>query len=193
MEKAMSPKLGNPGPWAVLAFATTSFMLGIYNAGLLPGGGVIFVMDVALIFGGLMQIIVAVLEFSAGNTFTTAVFGTYGPFWIALAAFELWFGKMVPPEATPSAVSLFLAMFAVLTFIFWIASFKTDWVLIVVFFLIDLALIVLAIGAATGGHGWTVFGGWVTMAFAVLAWYHAAAGIIAYTWGRDVLPVGKIR
>ena len=193
MEKTLvEHKLGNPGPWAVLAFATTSFMLGVYNAGLLPHGGVLLVMDVALIFGGLMQIIVAVLEFSAGNTFTAAVFGTYGPFWVALAGFELWFGKLIPPEAVPSAVALFLAMFAVLTFIFFIASLKTDRVLVAVFFLIDVALILLAIGAGSGNGLLTVLGGWVTIIFAILAWYHAAAGIIAFTWGRNVLPVGKI-
>lgn len=186
-------KLANPAPWAVTAFATTSFMLGIYNAGLLPSGGVPMVVDVAFIFGGLMQIIVGVLEFVAGNTFTTSVFGTYGPFWIAFGAFEMWFAKMVPAAAIPSAVALFLAMFAVVTFYFFIATFKTDWVLIIIFFLIDFALIVLSIGAGTGVHFWTVLGGWVTMIFAVLAWYHAAAGIIGATWGRDVLPVWPIK
>lgn len=186
-------KLGNPAPWAVLAFSTTSFMLGVYNAGLLPHTGVPIVVDVAFIFGGLMQIIVGVLEFAAGNTFTAAVFGSYGPFWIAFAGFELFFAKMIPAAAVPSAVALFLAMFAVLTFIFFIASFKTDWVLIVIFALILAALIVLPIGAGTGVAGWTTLGGWLTIIFAILGWYHAAAGIIASTWGRDVLPLGKIQ
>jgi succinate-acetate transporter protein len=186
-------KFANPGPWAVIAFATTSFMLGVYNAGLLPHGGVPIVVDVALIFGGLMQIIVGVLEFASGNTFTAAVFGSYGPFWIAFAGFELFFAKMIPAAQVASAAALFLAMFAVITFIFFIASLKTDWVLIVIFALIDIALIVLTIGAATGVAGWTVLGGWITIAFAILAWYHAAAGIIAYTWGREVLPLGKIK
>lgn len=186
-------KLANPGPWAVTAFATTSFMLGIYNAGLLPGGGVPMVVDLALIFGGLMQIIVAILEFVAGNTFTTAVFGSYGPFWVAFGALELWFAKMIPAAALGSAIALFLACFAVITFYFFIATFKTDWVLIIVFGLIDLALISLAIGAGTGVGFWTVLGGWLTIVFAVLAWYHAAAGIIAATWGRDVLPLWPIK
>ncbi len=186
-------KFSNPGPWAVFAFATTSFMLGVYNAGLLPHGGVPIVVDVAIIFGGLMQIIVGVLEFFNGNTFTTAVFGCYGPFWIAFAGLELFFAKMIPPAALSSAIALFLGVFAVLTFIFFIASLKTDWVLIVIFALIDLALIVLTIGAATGVGSWNVLGGWLTIIFAILAWYHAGAGLIASTWGREVLPLGKIQ
>lgn len=186
-------KFSNPGPWAVTAFSTTSFMLGVYNAGLLPGGGVPMVLDMALIFGGLMQIIVAILEFSAGNTFTTSVFGTYGPFWVVLAAFNIWFAKMVPPADVASAVALFLAMFAIISFYFFIASLKTDWVLIIVFALIVIVLVLLAFGAALGMAGLNVLAGWLTMIFAILGWYHAAAGIIAYTWGRDVLPLGVIK
>lgn len=183
----------NPAPWAVTAFATTSFMLGIYNAGLLHGGGEPMVMLVALIFGGSMQVIAAILEFvRGGNTFTTTVFGCYGPFWIILGGFNLWFKNLVPPVAVPSAVALFLAMFSLITFYLFIASLKTDRVLIVIFALIDIALILITIGTATGVGAFNVASGWATMAFSVLSWYHAAAGLIAGTWGREVLPVGPI-
>ncbi len=36
-------------------------------------------------------------------------------------------------------------------------------------------------------------GGWVVLVFAVLAWYHAAADVIAATFGRNILPVGPRR
>ena len=36
----------------------------------------------------------------------------------------------------------------------------------------------------------TKTGGWVILAFAVLAWYHAAGDVIAATFGRKILPVG---
>jgi hypothetical protein len=41
--------------------------------------------------------------------------------------------------------------------------------------------------------GITKAGGWVTLAFAVLAWYHAAGDVIGYTFGRRVLPMGSLR
>ena len=47
----------------------------------------------------------------------------------------------------------------------------------------------LAAGAASGEAGLTRAGGWITLAFAVLAWYHAAGDIIAATFGRKILPV----
>jgi succinate-acetate transporter protein len=39
----------------------------------------------------------------------------------------------------------------------------------------------------------TKAGGGVTLAFAILAWYHAAADIIAATFGRTVVPVWALR
>jgi len=180
----------DPAHWAVTAFATTSFMLGFVNANLINASALGIVLPVALIFGGLVQLIVAIIEVARGSTFGSVVFGTYGPFWIIYGLYVIFFAKTVTDGGT--AAALFLAMFAVITFYLFIASLKTDSVLAVVFFLIDVALILLAIGAAGSYASITKIGGWVTMVFAVLAWYHAAAGLIASTWGREVLPVGRI-
>lgn len=185
--------LGDPGPWAVTAFATTSFMLGLYNTGLVDGASLPIVLPVAFFFGGLVQIVVGVLEVGRGNIFGAVVFGTYGPFWVIFAAIELWFAKMVQPaSAAETGVAVFLAMFAVVTFSFFLASLRTDVVLMAVFALIFIGLVFLAVGAASGGTGWTKAGGWVTLAFAVLAWYHAAAEMINFTFKRSVLPVGHV-
>ena len=59
--------MANPAPWAVTAFATTSFMLGMYQAGLLNSAGLPIVLPATFFFGGLVQIIVAITEFSRGN------------------------------------------------------------------------------------------------------------------------------
>jgi succinate-acetate transporter protein len=180
-------RMADPGAWAVTAFATTSFMLGMYNAGLLPKDGEAVVLPVAFFFGGLIQIIVGILEAMRGNLFGTVVFGTYGPFWVILASILTWW------KVPGSAISLFLAMFAVVSFYFFLASLKTDKVLVVIFALIVIALVVLSVGAGSGLHIFTVAGGWLTLAFAVLAWYHAAADMINFTFGRTVCNVGPIK
>jgi len=185
--------LADPGPWAVTAFATTSFMLGLYNTGLLGAASLPVVFPVAFFFGGLVQIVVAALEVGRGNMFGAVVFGTYGPFWVIYAAIETWFGKLVQPaSALDAGVALFLAMFAVVTFYFVLASLRTDAVLVAVFALIFVGLVLLAIGAQSGTEVWTKAGGWVTIAFAVLAWYHAAADLVNFTFRRAVVPVGHI-
>ena len=175
------------------AFATTSFMLGMYNAHLLSAGGAAIVIPVAFFLGGLIQIIVAVLEVARGNVFGAVVFGTYGPFWVIYGFIAQHYAGVLAPASVGSAIALFLAMFAVLTFYFFIASLKTDFILVLVFALIFIGLVLLAVGAGSGHVVWTEAGGWVTLSFAVLAWYHAAGDVIAHTFGRTVLPMGKLK
>jgi hypothetical protein len=186
-------RMADPGAWAVTAFATTSFMLGMYNAGLINAQGAAIVVPVALFFGGLIQIIVAILEIFRGNLFGAVVFGTYGPFWVIFGVLETLYVTSIPASAINSALALFLAMFAVLTFYFFIASLRTDLVLAGVFALIFIGLVLLSIGAGTATSEATKAGGWVTLAFAVLAWYHAAGDVIGSTFGRTVLPMGSLR
>lgn len=185
--------LADPGAWAVTAFATTSFMLGMYNAHLISAGGVAIVIPVAFFFGGMVQVIVAILEVLRGNVFGAVVFGTYGPFWIIYGFIVQHYASTLAPASVNSAIALFLWMFAVLTFYFFVASLRTDVVLAVIFALIFIGLVLLAIGAGEARLAFTKAGGWVTLAFAVLAWYHAAGDVIAHTFGRTVLPMGRLK
>jgi len=182
--------MANPGPWAVTAFATTSFMLGMYQTHLLNNAGIPIVLPAAFFFGGLVQIIVAVMEFTRGNLFAGAVFGTYGPFWVIFGAFETLYATSVPAVQLNDAVSLFLAVFAVITFYLAIASLRTDLVLALILWLIFAGLVVLSVGTGANNVDVTEAGGWIVLAFAVLAWYYAAGDIIEFTFGRKVLPFG---
>lgn len=182
--------MANPAPWAVTAFGTTSFMLGMYQTNILDSAGILIVLPAAFFFGGLVQIIVAIMEFNRGNMFGGAVFGTYGPFWVIFGAFQTLYATSVPASALSSATSLFLAAFAVVTFYLAVASLRTDMVLAVILWLIFLGLVLLSIGASTGNINVTHAGGWVVLVFAGLAWYHAAGDIIESTFGRKVLPFG---
>jgi uncharacterized protein len=182
--------MANPAPWAVTAFATTSFMIGMYQTHLLNNAGISIVLPAAFFFGGLVQIIVAIMEFTRGNLFAGAVFGTYGPFWVILGAFNTLYAAGVPAVQLNDATSLFLAVFAVISFYLAIASLRTDLVLTVIIWLIFVGLVVLSIGAGANSVDITEAGGWIVLVFAVLAWYHAAGDIIESTFGRKVLPFG---
>jgi uncharacterized protein len=182
--------MANPAPWAVTAFATTSFMLGMYQTHILNNAGILIVLPAAFFFGGLVQIIVAIMEFSRGNLFAGAVFGTYGPFWVMFGAFETLYAASVPAVQLNDAISLFLAVFAVISFYLAIASLRTDLVLTVIIWLIFIGLVVLSVGAGANKVDITEVGGWIVLVFAVLAWYHAAGDIIESTFGRKVLPFG---
>lgn len=189
---ASTNALADPGPWAVTAFATTSFILGLYNTHLLGSGSLPIVFPFAFFYGGLIQIIVGILEVQRGNLFGAVVFGTYGPFWVIFGAIEIWFAKLSSTANLASGVSAFLAMFAIVTFFFLLASLRTDVVLVAIFALIFAGLVCLSINAETGTVFWQKLGGWITLVFAVLAWYHAAGDMINFTFKRAVVPLGKI-
>jgi succinate-acetate transporter protein len=191
--QAPAPAVGgmaNPAPWAVTAFATTSFMLGMYQTHILNNAGIPIVLPAAFFFGGLVQIIVAIMEFSRGNLFGGAVFGTYGPFWVIVGAFDTIYAASVPTVQANDANSLLLAVFAVITFYLGIASLRTDLVLSAIIWLIFIGLVVLSVGAGTNNIDITEAGGVIVLIFAILAWYHAAGDIIESTFGRKVLPFG---
>ena len=89
-------------------------MLGIYNANLIDARGAVIVMPVALFFGGLMQIIVAVLEVFRGNVFGAVVFGTYGPFWVIYGVLLTLYITSIPLGAVRSALALDVVVIDVL-------------------------------------------------------------------------------
>lgn len=184
--------LANPAPWGIFAFATTSFVLGFYNAHLINTTAIGIIIPFALIFGGLCQLICAVLEVARGSGFTAVVFGTFGPLWIIYGLFAQFYAKTVAPSHLGVVEELFLLAFAVVTFFFLIASLRTDWVIVAIIALILAALIVLGIGAGGNDVKLTEASGWITMAFAALSWYHAGSALINDAWGRHVFPVGHI-
>ncbi len=188
----MGVKMADGTGWAVTAFSTTSFMLGLYNAGLVDPKGLAAVLPVAFFFGGLMQILVAILEIFSGNPFGATVFGSYGPFWVILGAINVWFAHDIPASAMGSAMAVFLAMWAVISFYFTIASLRTNRVLTVILALITIALILLSLGEGLPSVLMTRLGGWVTLVFATLGWYYAFAHLLQFTYGHHVLPLGVV-
>jgi succinate-acetate transporter protein len=194
--------MADPGSWAILAFSTTSFMLGLYNAGVVNPAGARLVIPVALIFGGGVQVLVALLELIRGNLFAATVFGSFGPFWIIYGLIEnTYAGKVVaaaakaksdPEKAVASGVTVFLAVFTVLTVIFLIGSLKKDIVLVSVLGLLVIALLALMLGVHGGHPGLVHTSGVLTCALAVLGWYRGAADVLADAYKRPVLPIGHL-
>jgi uncharacterized protein len=172
------------------AFATTAFMVGMYNTGLLNSAGDQVVLPVTFFFGGLVLIICAVLHFARGDMFDGAIAGTFGPFWISYGAFQTFYAASVPAAQIDSATSFFLAVFAVPAFYLAIASLRTDLVNALVVWLTCAALVLLSIVIGARIDDVTKAGAAAAMSFATLAWYHAAGDIIESTFGRKLLPYG---
>src|SRR6185503_15882588 len=72
----------DPGPLGLAAFALTTFVLSMFNAGLVSSAGEPVVLGLALGYGGIAQILAGMWEFRTGNTFGAVAFTSFGAFWL---------------------------------------------------------------------------------------------------------------
>jgi uncharacterized protein len=185
----VATSIADPAPLGLAGFALTTFVLSMFNAGLVGKAGEPVVLGLALAYGGVAQLLAGMWEFRKGNTFGATAFSSYGAFWISYWAFVAFFAKGVPA----SAVGLYLIAWGIFTFYMWIASFRTTAAVMVVFLLLWITFILLGIGAAADKSGVAKLGGWVGLATAVAAWYASFAVVTNFTFGREMIPVRPLR
>jgi uncharacterized protein len=196
------PTLSDPAPLGLSAFALTTFVFSLVNAGLIPQEAgpenqiINLFLPLALFYGGLAQLIAGLFEFRTGNTFALTGFVSYGAFWIALGVLNIFARQgYIAQERLAEAQGWFFLGWVIFTAIMFIASFGTNVGLIVTFALLLATFVLLTVGDLQGGpegpgRTWVVLGGYVGIVTAIAAWYVAAADVINDTLGRTVLPVG---
>jgi succinate-acetate transporter protein len=185
--------IADPGPLGLAAFALTTFVLSMFNSGLVGSGGEPIVFGLALAYGGLAQLLAGMWEFRTGNTFGAVAFTSYGAFWLSFWAFVQFFEKSVPAADAGHAVGLFLIAWGIFTTYMFIASLRTTAAISLVFFLLAITFFVLGIGNAGAHTGIVKLGGWIGLATAIAAWYASFAAVTNSTFGRIVLPVRPLR
>src|SRR3954466_14823116 len=182
------PVTADPGPLGLAAFALTTFVLSVFNSGLMSEKGLPIVLGLALAYGGAAQLLAGMWEFRTGNTFGAVAFTSYGAFWLSFWAFEQFYAKEITDKvALGNAVGLYLIGWGIFTAYMFIASLRTTAAIAVVFFLLATTFIVLGIGNSGGHEDIVKAGGWIGLATAVAAWYASFAGVTNSTFGRVVL------
>ncbi len=193
-EVAGAPKASwtpaDPGPLGLAAFALTTFVLSMFNSGLMNGKkGEPVVLGLALAYGGIVQLIAGIWEFRTGNTFGATAFCSYGGFWLSFWAFVTFFAPKVDPTYVGKAVGLYLIGWGIFTTYMFVASLRTTGAIAAVFALLAVTFILLGIGNAGGTESIVKAGGYVGLLTALAAWYASFAGVTNSTFGRVVLPV----
>lgn len=176
----------NPAPLGLVAFGITTWLLSMINAGWYPATNMGMVLAMAFAFGGTAQMVAAVMEYVNGNTFGTTAFFAYGAFWWSFALFVHGLGAGV----SGAFIGWYLFAWGIFTFYMWIATFKSDRALYLVFLALWITFVLLALGAWGLGSFWTTIGGYCGLLTAIFAVYTSAAGVINSSLGRVVLPTG---
>ncbi|MFT4069393.1 acetate uptake transporter [Paraburkholderia sp.] len=176
----------NPASLGLAAFALTTWLLSMINAGWFAGASLGLVLAVAFAFGGSTQIVAGLMEIPRGNTFGATAFLGYGAFWWSFALFALFLHDQVPA----AFVGWYLLLWGVFTFYLWIATFRSSRALQCVFVALWVTFFLLAASEWLGSAGLRHAGGYGGLLTALFAFYLSAAEIINESFGRTVLPIG---
>ena len=180
--------IADPAPLGLGAFALTTFLLSLVNAGIMPKDAEPVMLGVALAFGGIAQLLAGMWEFRKGNVFGATVFTSYGAFWLSFWAYLTFYAEGIPAEHHGVAAGWYLLGWAVFTTLMLVAALRTTAVLALLFAVVDVVFVLLALGAMTASPGLTTTGGVLGIVAAGLAWYLCAAGVTASTFGRPIMP-----
>jgi succinate-acetate transporter protein len=180
--------IADPAPLGLGAFALTTFLLSVVNAGILPAQAQPIMFGVALAYGGIAQMLAGMWEFRKSNVFGATVFSAYGAFWLSYWAYVTFFAAKVPAELHAKAAGWYLIAWGIFTTLMLIAALRTTAVLALLFAVVAVVFFLLALGDLGPNAGLTKIGGVLGIVAAAIAWYLCVAGVTASTFGRSILP-----
>lgn len=175
--------MANPAPLGLAAFGITLFLASSSDANLWNRAGGAPVLSMALIFGGIVCILVSILEFVRGDAIGLVFFGTFGAFWLTI-----WYYSS--SQAQPIGIGgPFFMSFAVAAFIFWMAVMGRSMLHNLFGFFVTLTLGVQAYGNwGSGNLNAIKIAGWIGILTALIALYMAAKALINDENERVILP-----
>jgi succinate-acetate transporter protein len=182
--------LADPAALGLGAFALTTFVLSVANAGWMIAEAVVF--GLALAYGGLAQLLAGMWEFAKGNTFGATAFTSYGAFWLSF-----WYltGHTdltgLSGQTVNTGVGWYLLAWGIFTTYMAVASTRTNSAVLTVFMLLAITYFILAVGNFLNASSfWIHLGGYLGIATAIAAWYASFATVSNWAFKRTVLPVG---
>ena len=189
-----SPAIADPASLGLAGFGMTTFVLSVFNAGILDGKLESVVFPLTIFYGGIAQLLAGMWEFKRGNVFGTVAFTSYGAFWLSFYWYVHAVAGGLPAAEAYKATGLFLIAWTIFTAIMTIAAFGLNGVIKALFVLLLITFILLTVGVFATGTGaaadiWTKIGGWAGILTALIAWYGVMGGVVNATFGREAIPM----
>jgi succinate-acetate transporter protein len=198
VEHEAAGAIANAAPLGLTAFAITTAILSCVNAGfLIPSAGLNVFIGLALVYGGIVQVLAGMWEFKRGNVISATAFSSYGGFWVATALMFLpsfgILGTLNSSGTLHQALAVYFLCWTIITGLFFLGALRTNIALLVVLGLLFLTYLLLTIAEfASGNTVITAIGGWLGIATALAAWYTALADLLHSGNGAFRLPLGHI-
>lgn len=182
-----SHRTADPAPLGLAAFAMTTFALSMGNANIW-GPGADAALALALVYGGGVQLLAGMWEFTRRNTFGALAFSSFGAFWISYYVFVKFVAGGISSADAPVAVGVFLLGWTIFTFYMILPSFRVSGAVALVFVLLTATFVLLTIGAFRSNVTMNHWGGYIGLATAAAAWYASFAGVVNETFKKAVIP-----
>ncbi|KAJ7171240.1 Gpr1 family protein [Mycena filopes] len=191
-------RLGNPASLGLFSFASTTFMLSLYNVSARGIHHPNVVVGMALFTGGLAQLLAGMWEFPNGNTFGATAFTSYGAFWLSYAAILLPNTGIVAAYTDEaelhSALGIFLFAWFIVTVLLFIASLRKSIGFMALFGFLAITFALLGAGEFTGKVPVTTAGGAFGIITALIAYYIGLSDLLAAERAAAFgLPIGSFK
>lgn len=189
-----TPAIADPAALGLAGFGITTLVLSVFNAGLLDGKLESLVFPLAIVYGGIAQILGGMWEFKRGNIFGATAFTSYGAFWLSFYLYAHTFAAGLPAAEAYKATGLFLIVWTIFTAIMTVAAFGLNGVIKTLFVVLLITFILLVMGDyATGASAtkdiWTKFGGYAGILTALIALYGTLGIVTNSAHGKEVIPM----
>jgi succinate-acetate transporter protein len=184
--KPRGPTIANPGTLGLFSFASTTFMLSLYNMNARGIHEPNVVVGMAIFCGGLAQLLAGMWEFPRGNMFAATAFTSYGAFWLSYASILLPGTGIIDAYVSAKALSdlsnalgIYLITWMMVTIILFIATLGKSVAFVLLFGLLASTFAVLAVGEFSGHTSATHAGGAIGLITAAVAYYIALSELLS--------------
>jgi uncharacterized protein len=190
---AAGPMLGDPGALGLPCFIAGSVSLGLALIGVVPAAAIGAALPIILTATSIGLFMATIWAASLGQSAVASVFGIFAGFWLSYAVLVIglthgWFG--IAPASAQAAQELFLVAWLVVMVMLTLATLRLPMAYTAVFFLVDLALLLVFLGVNEGSSGLLKAGGYVALVFAAVGVYLYFSTASVATGGRP-LPLGR--
>jgi succinate-acetate transporter protein len=183
----LNDNTANPAPLGLCAFGMTTMLLSLHNAGITALSSPILAM--ALIYGGIIQVIVGIMEWKKNNSFGMVTFGSFGCFWIVFASLLLLPALGIAKGPTPLDLAAFLTLWGIFAFGLFICTLRMHRLLQITLAAVVLLVILLVAAQLTGSSMILNAGGVMGLVAGALALYLGMGQVINEIYGSRVLPL----
>ncbi len=183
----ITSETANPAPLGLCSLGMTLLPFSLHTAGFFGLNAMVIAMGI--FYGGLAQIIAGIIQGRRNNTFGLTAFTSYGFFWLSVAAIlilpELGWAK----AASNEAMTAFFAVWALFSFLLFIATLRLGVALQFTFALLTLFFILLAFADFTLKSNIRQFAGYTGLICGFASIYTGIADLLNDAYRKIVLRV----